>query len=259
MRLILPSRAIVSTIAAATLLLTCAGLRAEPVDELIKSGDACDAKLQASEALKFYLPAEKAKPQDPHLLTSLSRQYRHLMSDASSTSEKLKLGHIALSYAQRAAVAGPKDAEAQLAPAITYGKMLPFEGKSEQLEASKHIKESAEKAIKLDPHNDLAWHILGRWYRVLADVGTVTRALASMIYGSLPPATNEQALKCFQKAIELNPHRLMHYVELGHVYAQMGKGTEAKRYIQKGLAMTNTEKDDPETKQKGRELLASLR
>jgi hypothetical protein len=28
---------------------------------------------------------------------------------------------------------------------------------------------------------------------------------------------------CFQKAIEINPNRLMHYIELGQTYAQMGK------------------------------------
>jgi tetratricopeptide (TPR) repeat protein len=234
-------------------------VRAEPVEALIKSGDACDSKLQAAEALKYYLPAEKMSPHDGHLLASIARQYRHLMSDASSSEQKLKLGHIALDYAQRAAAVAPRDSEAQLAPGITYGKMLPLESKGEQIAASRHIKDSAEKAIKLNPENDLAWHVLGRWYRVLADVGSVTRALAGMIYGELPPATNDDALKCFKKAIALNPHRLMHYVELGHTYKQMGQDAEARKCIQKGLAMANTEKDDPETKHVGRELLAQLR
>ena len=137
--------------------------------------------------------------------------------------------------------------------------MLPLEGKGEQVAASRRIKESADKAIKLDADNDLAWHVLGRWYRALADVGTITRALAGMIYGELPPATNEDALKCFEKAIAINPHRPMHYIELGHTYAQMGRNSDARRFIAKGLAMTNTEMDDPEMKLRGRELLAQLR
>lgn len=232
---------------------------AEPVDELIKCGDACDVKLQAAEALKYYLAAEKLHPKDGPLLVCIARQYRHLMSDASSNDEKLRLGHIALSYSQRAASAAPQDSEAQLAPAITYGKMLPFEGKGEQVASSRHIKESADKALKINPDNDLAWHVLGRWYRVLADVGSIKRALAGMIYGELPAAKNEDALKCFEKAIALNPHRPMHFIELGHTYVQMGRSADAKRCLSKGLAMTNTEKDDPELKMQGRELLAQLR
>ena len=62
-----------------------------------------------------------------------------------------------------------------------------------------------------------------------------------------------------REAIALNPNRLMHYVELGRVYAQMGRKDEARRQIGTGLAMPNAEKDDPETKARGRELLEKLR
>jgi hypothetical protein len=50
----------------------------------------------------------------------------------------------------------------------------------------------------------------------------------------------------------------MHYIELGRVYAQMGRTEEARRFITKGLAMPDTEKDDPETKRQGQEVLAKL-
>ena len=51
----------------------------------------------------------------------------------------------------------------------------------------------------------------------------------------------------------------MHYIELGRVYAQMGRTDDARRFITQGLAMRDTEKDDPETKHQGKELLASIR
>ena len=50
----------------------------------------------------------------------------------------------------------------------------------------------------------------------------------------------------------------MHYIELGRIYAQMGRKEEAREYINKGLAMPDAEKDDPEAKQRGRETLAKL-
>jgi hypothetical protein len=50
----------------------------------------------------------------------------------------------------------------------------------------------------------------------------------------------------------------MHYIELGRTYAHMGRSADAKRYIEKGLAMPNTEKDDQEIKDRGRETLAKL-
>ena len=237
-----------------------AALQAQSADELIKNGDGCYAKLQAANALRFYLPAEKLEPNNERLLVHISREYRHLMSDATKSEEKRKLAGIAVEYAKRAVALGPNDADAQLAVAISYGKLQPLEGNWDKIEASRIIKDAADKAIKLDPHSDLGWHVLGRWHQGLADVSAARRALAQVIYGEvLPQSTYEEAAKCFQKAIELNPNRLMHYIELGRVYAHMGRTEDARRLITKGLSMQDTEKDDPETKQHGREELAKLR
>ncbi len=229
------------------------------VDELLQQGEVYDRRFQPAEALKYYFAAEKLEPRDPRVLLRIARQHRHLLADTPNKSEKLRLGYIALDYSQRAVALAPNDPEAQLAIAITLGKMLPYLGTKEQVAASPRIKTAVDRTLRLDPRNDLAWHILGRWHRVLADVGGVKRALAGAFYGNLPKGSNEEAERCLQKAIAINPNRLIHYIELGRVYAQMGRKEEARKYIQKGLAMPNAEKDDPEMKEKGRETLAKLR
>lgn len=244
--------------AAFALIVSCVAARSESADELIKQGDVHYERLEASQALKYYLPAEKLEPGNASLLVRISRQYRHLMSDARSNDEKLRLGSKALDYSRRAVKLAPNDAEAQLAVAITYGKILPFFGNKEKAESSRLIKAAAEKVVRLDPKNDLGWHVLGRWHLVLSEVSGVKRAIAQVVYGKLPPATNEDAVRCFEKAIALNPNRLMHYIELGRTYANMDREDDARKFISKGLGMRDTEKDDPETKQKGRELLAKL-
>ncbi len=245
--------------ATAALMLSAKPARATgSADDLIREGDAFYARLLPVEALKFYLPAEVLDPNNADLLVRISRQYRHLMSDAPKREEKLRLGGIAVNYSRRAVALAPNDPEAQLCVAISYGKVLPLQGNRERIENSRIIKAAAEKVIKLDPRNDLGWHVLGRWHLLMADVGGVKRALAQVVYGNLPVATNEDAVRCFEKAIALNPNRLMHYVELGRTYAQMGRKADARKFITKGLAMADTEKDDRETKSKGREVLAKL-
>jgi tetratricopeptide (TPR) repeat protein len=238
--------------------LVCSAVRAETAEELIAKGDPFDKRYQPKEALEFFLPAEKLEPNNPELLIRIARQYRHLMSDTSSKKEKLRLGHISLGFAQRAATLAPKNAEAQLSPAISYGKMLPYMGSRDQVNASPHIKTAVDRTLQLDPTNDTAWHVLGRWNRVLANIGGVKRVLAKALYGDLPVTTNEAAEKCLLKAIAINPNRLMHYIELARLYAQMGRKDEARRNIQKGLAMPNKDHDDPEMKEIGQELLKKL-
>src|SRR5262245_49752177 len=91
------------------------GADAELAGELIQKGDVFYAKLQAAEALKFYLPAEKLDPNNVRLLVRIAREYRHLMSDATKTSDKLQLGKTAVDYSQRAVALSPNDPETQLA------------------------------------------------------------------------------------------------------------------------------------------------
>jgi tetratricopeptide (TPR) repeat protein len=239
-------------------MLTCATAWAGVADDLMKNGDTFDLRLQAAMALSFYLPAAKLEPDNAHLLVCIAKQYRHLMVDATSREEKLRLGGIALEYAQRAATLAPNDSEAQLSPAIAYGKLLPYQSLKEQTENARHIKDAAEKAIRLDPRNDVAWHVLGRWHKVLASVTGLKRTMAQLFFGELPAASNDEAVVCFQRAIQINPTRLMHYVELGQTYAQMGRTADARSLITKGLAMPDVEKDDPEIKRLGRETLAKL-
>ncbi len=233
-------------------------LHAETASELAAKGDVADRSFEPALALKSYLQAENLAPNDVPLLLSIARQYRHLMSDVGNKNDKLKYGKLSLSYAKRAATLAPDSSDAQLSPAISYGKMMPYEGKGEQAAASPLIKAAADRAIKLDPTNDTAWHVLGRWHQSLANITGARRAIGEMLYGKLQVGTNAEAAKCFNKAMALNPSRLRHYIELGRTYAQMENDGDAKKYIQMGLKMPNREKDDYELKERGRETLAQL-
>ena len=242
-----------------SLLMPCKASLGDPVDDLIKQGDVFDEKFEPAEALDSYLSAEKLAPDNVVLLLRIARQYRHLMQDETKVETKKKLGGIARDYAERAVKAAPDEAEAHLSVAITHAKMVPILSTKEKMEASRMVKTAVDKAISLDPKKDQAWHILGCWHQRLADVGMVKRALAMVVYGGLPAATNEDSVKCLQKAIELNPDSLIHYIELGRTYAQMGKVEEARQFIEKGLAMPDKAKDDAEVKGFGRETLKNLR
>jgi tetratricopeptide (TPR) repeat protein len=244
--------------AALALALASTTTGAESAKELIQKGDVYYEKLQAAEALKFYLPAEKLDSNNVRLLVRIAREYRHLMSDATKTSEKKQLGITAVNYAQRAVALAPNDPETHLALAISYGKMLPLEETGDKIAISRLIKSATEKVIALDPNNDLAWQVLGRWYLGLAEIGGFKRTLAQVKYGKLPPAKYEDAVGCFEKAIALNPKRLMHYIELGRTYEKMGRDADARKFITRGLAMPETEYDDPETKKIGRQILKKL-
>jgi len=231
---------------------------AQSVSDLMAQGDVYDKQTNPAEALKFYLPAEKIAPENVALLIRMSRQYSFLMTEATAKDEKMKQGKIALTYAERAVALAPKDSDAQLSLAICLGKLTSLQSNKEKIASSRLIKSSVEKAVALNPKNDYAWHVLGRWHMELANLNVFMRAIAELIYGSLPKATNAEAVKCFEKAIVINPNRLLHQVELGRNYSRAGNKEQAKKYLEKGLAMPEKEPDDADAKARARVALKSL-
>lgn len=255
-----PQRTLLGLSAFVSLLVAaeCRGESSPSVEDLIKQGCICEAEVDTASALKCYKAVESIQPDNVDVLVRIARQYRHLMADASSSDEKLRFGQMALEYGQKAATLDPHNSDAQLSPAISYGKMLPLLSSKEQVQASPKIKAGAETALRLNPKNDLAWHILGRWHRVVSEISGVKKAIGGLLFGKLPPASPQEATKCLQKAADLAPNRLIHQVELGRAYASLGDKSKARTCLQKGLAMPATEKEDFQAKQDAKAALAGL-
>ncbi|MGH8048458.1 MAG: hypothetical protein ACREKL_14545 [Chthoniobacterales bacterium] len=231
-------------------------LHAQSVDELIRQGDALDAKNRNGDAMLIYLKADKLRPGDSEILRRISKQYAQQMSDSGAKADEL--GALALDYAKQAVKADPDNAQAHLSLAIVYGKISYLRPAKERMQDSRLILQEAQKAVELDPKDDLAWHILGRWNYEVANLSGPVKFLAETLYGKLPPASDEKALECFQKAVALNPKRLLNQVELGRTLAALDRKDEARAVLKKALEMPSREKDDEETRDRARKALKAL-
>ncbi|HNR67288.1 MAG TPA: tetratricopeptide repeat protein [bacterium] len=140
--------------------------------------------------------------------------------------------------ARRAAVLCPENVDTQLNLAIAVGRLAILRGGKTKVELSKEVKERAEKAIQLNPQEDIAYHVLARWNREVAILSGVKKALAKIIYGGLPPASREKAVELFQQAIAIDPNYIIHHYELGLTYETLGKWAEAKSAYEQALHLT---------------------
>jgi tetratricopeptide (TPR) repeat protein len=242
----------------ASLFFCVSTLCAQVVGELVTAGDALDRRNLNSEALSAYLKADAQKPNDAEILWRLSKQYAQLMLDAKSDSERGRLGQKALDAAQRAVAADPNNAQAHLALAIVYGRIALNEPPRRKVEMSSLIRQEGETAARLDPKNDNAWYVLGRWNYEIANFNPVLKALAQAIYGKLPDASNEKAVDYFTRAIVLQPQRAAHHLELGRAYLALAEKQKARDEFNKGLSLPSTEKDDDDNKQRARATLKQL-
>jgi Flp pilus assembly protein TadD len=226
--------------------------------DLLKQGDVYDAKLDNERALAAYQQAESKGATDATTLARIARQYALLMNDTPSEDKQRELGEKALAYSKRAVETDPRNAKAQLSVAICYGRLVRFQGARDKVEYSRLIKEYAERALQLDPTDSYAYHVLGAWNYELAQMGAFTRTFVKVVYGAIPPASNEEAERLFRKAVELAPDRVSHHVELGRTYAALGRKDDARTELRKGLGLPNREKDVPESKRRASAALAAL-
>lgn len=252
MRTILPPAVL------AAFLATCPLAHAQSAGDLRRAGDALDAKLRHQEAVALYLQADALQPNDAEILRRIARQYSQQMDGESRSPENKKLAAQALDYAQRAVKSDPANANARLALAICSGKAAFLESPRQRIEMSRQIRDETEAAIRLDPKLDYAWHVLGRWNYELANFSAPLRFLAAAVYGKLPDASNERAAECFEKAVALQPDRVIHRVELGRTYAALGRNQDAVAELKKGLELPSREKEDSESKARAKAALRAL-
>jgi tetratricopeptide (TPR) repeat protein len=143
--------------------------------------------------------------------------------------------------------------------AVALGRLALFRGGKQKINLAKQVKAEADTAVALNPNADLAWHLIGRWHQDLANLGWALRAVAKIIFGGIPPGSNDEAVAAFKKAISLNPNHIEHYLELARTYKLMGKKELMKAPLEKLLTLPDVEEDDPDFKAEAREMLAKLK
>jgi len=214
------------------------------VTSLVQQGDTAEKQGKPRTALGSLRAAEAIEPQNVGVLLRISKQYGDLIEKTKVEDNAQRMAQLALDYGNRAVQADGKDAKAHLNLAISYGHMTDFVGNKTKLEYSKIIRDETVKSLELDPKDDFAWHVLGRWEAGVANINGVLRALASIVYGGMPKASNEEAVRCFKKALEIAPQRLIHHAELAHVYTQMGRADLALQEWQNTLGIRAQDSDD---------------
>jgi len=221
------------------LALVChAAFAANPqAEQLIMQGDAQVKALHATEALALFEQAAKADPNDVEILLRISQQCSNLIAQAKTPAEAQAYAKRSLEEAQKAVALAPANAKAHLALAVAYGRLTDFEDNRTKVEFSRYIKNETDKTLELDPKEDFAWHVLGRWNYRVATLNTMLRLIAKYVYGGMPEASLEEAVRDFKRAIEIAPQRIIHHHELARVYAAMGQMEEARKEWEKELTL----------------------
>lgn len=162
--------------------------------------------------------------------------------------------------ARRAVQLEPGRAEGHLELAVALGRLALHEGGKQKVRLSRGIKEHADRALEIDPRQDRAHHVLGRWNRGIAQLNLLEKAAAQVVYGGLPEgASYDAAIAHLEKAIALRPDYANHHLELARTYLAIKLKQKARQELEKAMACPPTTPFDADYHREAKRLLVAVR
>lgn len=162
----------------------------------------------------------------------------------------------AVTAARRAVRIRPEAWEGHAQLAATLGRSALFEGGKTRIRLSKEVKAEADRAIALNPRADLAYHVLARWNRAIAQLSFIEKTAAKVIYGGVPEgASMNNAVTLFEKAIAIDPNYANHRLELGRTYLALGLKDKAREQLERAIDSPRKSPFDAEYKSEAQILL----
>lgn len=206
--------------------------------ELVRAGDAAHSRADYPSALVFYQEACKKAPANYEAAWKLARAYVDVGEKQTEKQERRSLYEKACHVASKAVEVNPDGSKGHLYVSIALGR-LALEGEArERVRLSGEIKRAVDRALAIDPQDDIAWHVLGRWHRRVSSISWIEKKFAGLFYGGVPKeASMEKAAECFKKAIQLNDNHINHHLELALTYERLGKRNLAVIEYQKVMSL----------------------
>lgn len=163
----------------------------------------------------------------------------------------------ALELAETALLVDSTSAHAHFAKAVAEGRIALNAGTQERVERSRTVKKHVDQALELNPKLAGAYHTRGRWHREVSDLNFLERTIVRTVYGGLPDASFELAVRDFGRAIELENVRF-HHLELAKTYLKMDRPSDARESLQTVLDLPAKEPFAERYKQEAQSLLEDL-
>ena len=145
-------------------------------NSLIQDGAKLEKEQKELQALKKYTEAQKLKPTDLHVLYKCSELYSRIGVRETNTASRDQYYKSSLAYAQMAYKFYPQSDDANVAMSMALGRLALTRSGKEKVSTVKEIKTYADAAVRINPKNFKAWHIIGKWNYEVSNLGFFEKA-----------------------------------------------------------------------------------
>jgi tetratricopeptide (TPR) repeat protein len=230
--------------------------------EHIALGDSAHAAFDPAKALEHYQAAIQVDSANADALGKASRSAIDLSEAESDKNKRKELFRLGESYARRAVVLNPKDPELQFHLARALGRAALSVGVRDRVKYAVEIRSTALKALALDSLHPGALHVLAMWNAEVMRLSGFERFMAKNLLGGrvFGQANWNDAVRYLERAVEVDPERLSHRLDLGMIYADVDQKAKAREMLQWVVnAEKRTDVNDPRYKRDAEAALTKLK
>ena len=230
------------------------------VAQLIAEGnDFSEKQFDNQKALDRFLQANAISPKNAEILWRISRSYvdigEHIPSGTDQgRDQQLETYQKALSYADSAVAADPKNSMAYCRRAIASGRVALFKGVFSVGGLVNATRDDCAMAISLDPANAAAYYVLGRAHAKLVEKPKIFRWPLGLGWGNI-----DDAIKNYEKAVSLRPGFIMYRLDAARAYVENDDYAKAKDQLKIIPTLTKEDEDDDQFRKDAAELMDQIK
>ena len=233
---------------------------AQTVTDHIAAGDREHASLKPAAALPHYEAAIAVDTKNYEALWKASRAAVDIGEMEANAGVRKQTYKTAEQYARRAVEANPADAEGHFHLARSLGRTALSLGKRDRVKYAGEVRAHALQALERNPKHPGALHVMGMWNAEIMRLSGLQRFAAKTLLGGkvFSEASWKEAVRYMEAAVAAEPERIVHRIDLGEVYEDVGDKAKAREQYQAVMRSAVLDAKDPTYKQQAEERLKKL-
>jgi len=231
----------------------------QDIGALMKEAEKLEISFREYDALQKYKEVLRHQPINLNALCRASDLCSRIGHREEDKAKKADYYKAAKTYAEVALKINAQSAEANFVMAVAMGRMAMISTGKDKVQYVNEIRKYAENTLKYDPNSFKAYHVLGKWNYEVSNLSAVERGLAKLLFGGIPKASLQDAIRYYEKSKSLEANFALNYLELAKAYHRNRQDDKAKELLKKLEVLPNKIEDDTRIKKEGKELLKQLK
>lgn len=233
---------------------------AQSPGEHIALGDSAYARFEPAEALAHYEGAIEADSANYEALWKAARSEIDLAEAEPNEGKRNALSKAGEGHARRAIRANSRDAEGHFHLARALGRRALSVGVRDRIKFATEVRAAALEALKHDDDHPGALHVLGVWNAEVMRLNGISRFIAKNVLGGrvFGEASWKKAISYMERAVAVDPERIVHRLDLAKIYADVGDKAKAREQFELAAGGRRIDFNDPAYKREAEAALEKL-